>query len=60
MAAEVPGAMSGCFGVDEDAAAGRAHLRGIKVVGTKEVFPGGHLRLRGAGAKEIEGELCLG
>ena len=41
LAAEVPGAASGCFGVDEDAAAGWAHWRGIKVVGTKEMFPGG-------------------
>ncbi len=53
LAAEVPGAAGGCIGMDEDAAAGRAHWRGIKVVGIKKVFPHGHIWFCGADAKEI-------
>ena len=46
--------------MDEDMAAGWAHWCDIKVVGPKEVFPGGDMWLCGAGAQKIEGELRLG
>ena len=38
LAAEVPRVVGGYFGMDDKAAAGWAHWRGIKVVGTKKVF----------------------
>ncbi len=40
----VPRATEGGFAVVENPAAGRAHRCGIKVVGTKEAFPGGRQR----------------